>query len=153
MTSLIIFDLDGTLANGAHREHHIVRQPGDERPKDWDAYFAACRDDRPVPAIVMLYSSLRLRRHAQVEIWTGRIEQYRDDTIDWINEHLHVEPARLLMRETNDRTQDDVLKRSWLAEARGRSDEVILAFEDRKRVVEMWRAEGVLCCQVAPGEF
>ena len=44
----IVFDLDGTLADDAHRQHHIT---GDVR--DWDAYFAACGDDAPIIEPVM----------------------------------------------------------------------------------------------------
>jgi hypothetical protein len=29
----------------------------------------------------------------------------------------------------------------------------IMAFDDRARVVKMWRDNGVPCCQVAPGDF
>lgn len=30
---------------------------------------------------------------------------------------------------------------------------VQMVFEDRARVVDMWRKRGVLCAQVAPGDF
>jgi hypothetical protein len=30
---------------------------------------------------------------------------------------------------------------------------LVAAFDDRDRVVQMWRAAGVTCFQVAPGEF
>ena len=40
---LVIFDLDGTLANADHRQYLIERTP-----KDWDAYFAClCPKDAP----------------------------------------------------------------------------------------------------------
>ena len=53
-----------------------------------------------------------------------------------------------------DYTADDVLKRQWLdgmlAEDR---DRLYCAFDDRDRVVKMWRNAGVTCLQVAAGEF
>lgn len=36
----VVFDLDGTLADGDHRLHHITGET-----KDWRAFFAACGDD------------------------------------------------------------------------------------------------------------
>ena len=44
MRPLAVFDLDGTLADTRHRLHHLER-----RPADWDAFFAAARDDPPLP--------------------------------------------------------------------------------------------------------
>jgi hypothetical protein len=30
---------------------------------------------------------------------------------------------------------------------------ILFVVEDRNRVVEMWRSEGLVCLQCAPGEF
>ena len=32
-------------------------------------------------------------------------------------------------------------------------DDVLMTVDDRQRVVDMWRAEGLTCLQVAPGDF
>lgn len=158
--NIIVFDLDGTLADGTHREHHLR-----EDPKDWDSYFAACGADSVIDPIMMIFDALWAEAQdfdnasmpaitrRDVQVWTGRIEQYRQETLDWFATHYGYVPKTLLMRETTDRTADDVLKRKWLHEARARGDEVILVFEDRQRVVDMWRAEGIVCCQVAKGDF
>lgn len=152
MTALIVFDLDGTLADGSHREHHIIRPEGDLRPKDWDSYFAACGQDTFFPAMLRVFDTLSL--HFEVEVWTGRISKYEALTRAWLESNYEFYPnMRLLMRDTADRTQDDDLKRGWLHEARARGDEVIMAFEDRARVVKMWREEGVQCFQTREGDF
>ena len=31
--------------------------------------------------------------------------------------------------------------------------EPFLVFDDRQRVVDMWRRNGIQCCQVAPGDY
>lgn len=148
MSKIIVFDLDGTLALDEHRVHHLRGQE-----KNWDAYFAACPGDEPNAPIVQVYDNLIGAPGARVEIWTGRIDTYLEATLQWIEEHLIAHPDFLQMRRADDRTNDDELKRAWLSTARANGHEVVLAFEDRKRVVEMWRAEGVICAQVAPGEF
>lgn len=43
------------------------------------------------------------------------------------------------------------LKAQWLAEYG--KEKVYLVFDDRSSVVEMWRAQGLPCFQVAPGNF
>ena len=72
---MIIFDLDGTLADGKHREHHIK-----DGKSDWDAYFAACGQDEPIKPTLDIFKALTHARH--VEVWTGRPERYRDTTLD-----------------------------------------------------------------------
>jgi phosphoserine phosphatase len=144
---LIIFDLDGTLALDYHRAS-FLRQT----PKDWTSYFALCHLDFPNHPLVSTYRALLADGHF-VEIWTGRAGEYRAQTEEWIKSHLGPVPDRLRMRPVGDRMDDNELKRSWLAEARSAGDQVVLVFEDRRRVVEMWREEGVLCAQVAEGNF
>ena len=45
------------------------------------------------------------------------------------------------------------MKEELLAQVKADGYEPILAFEDRERVVDMWRRNGIQCCQVAPGDF
>lgn len=142
---LIIFDLDGTLSDGKHREHYVTRPVGE---KDWRAYFAACDDDRPIFPIVTALRAFVTAGH-DVEIWTGRSDEVADKTAAWLEKHgLKGIPMR--SRAHGDHTPDDELKASWLIECSRKPN---LIFEDRARVVAMWRSHGIVCCQVAPGEF
>lgn len=145
----VVFDLDGTLADGEHRMHYISGEK-----KDWRAFFALCGDDKPIDAGIGVLQSLLLHGGHRVEIWTGRSDEVIDQTIGWFVEHigstLWAQVDRLRMRPAGDYTQDHDLKADWLAESERKPD---LVFEDRDRVVAMWRANGVPCFQVAPGAF
>lgn len=141
----VVFDLDGTLADGSHREHWITRPVGQ---KDWRNYFAECDRDRPHSGIVTVFRALRAAGH-RVEIWTGRSAEVADKTEAWLREH-GLDGVPIKSRAEGDHTADDELKRQWLHEASRKPN---LVFEDRARVVAMWRAEGIPCCQVAPGDF
>ena len=57
------------------------------------------------------------------------------------------------MREEGDYTCDHDLKAHWLFQARNNLKQVKMTFDDRNKVVEMWRDEGITCFQVAPGNF
>ena len=48
---------------------------------------------------------------------------------------------------------DDILKIELLDQIRADGFSPIMAFDDRDRVVAAWRAAGVPCAQVAPGDF
>lgn len=159
MKPLYIFDLDGTLALIEHRRHFVERERGRQ---DWPGFFRACVDDIPnVPVIRVMEC---LRRFGDVWIFSGRSDEVRQETVEWLVRHTSFATSDfdsafgtqdvLTMRREGDYTPDDELKQRWLnlmlVEDR---DRLVGVFDDRDRVVAMWRAAGVQCFQVAPGEF
>lgn len=154
----VVFDLDGTLADATHRLGHIQKTP-----KDWDAFFEACVDDTPIKPMVALLRNLQARDYVHIEIWTGRSDQVRVQTEEWLvrngiltwrgSPHEKFGINGLRMRKQGDHRSDVEIKREWLHERRAAGIDVRLAFEDRDRVVAMWREEGVICNQVAHGNF
>ena len=58
------------------------------------------------------------------------------------------------MRREGDYTPDDELKASWYGDLNLVDRERLVGvFDDRDKVVAMWRSKGVACFQVAPGDF
>ena len=141
----IIFDLDGTLADPTHRLHFIQQQP-----KDWDGFYAACGNDRPIWSIMNILMSMRRDSH-RIEIWSGRSDTVRQQTENWLFKY-GVYYDRLVMRYDGDRREDYILKGEWLDALPSNAFPKVV-FEDRQSVVDMWRSRGVICCQVAPGNF
>jgi hypothetical protein len=92
---LAVFDLDGTLADTAHRQHFLER-----RPRDWDAFFAAAVHDPPLAEGVTL--ALGSAEECEVVYVTGRPERCRRDSLDWLRHH-GLPRGRLLMRRNDDR--------------------------------------------------
>lgn len=139
----VIFDLDGTIADISHRTHFV--RGGN---KEWDSFFAACVDDRPNWPVVRALEAHRDAGHT-VEIWSARSDVVRHETETWLDETACV-PSRLLtrMRSAGDNTPDTVLKRYWLNQLH-ESERPDIVYDDRQRVVDMWREEGIACFQVA----
>lgn len=156
MRPLYIFDIDGTICNIEHRLYFLENKTDPER---WKKFYRACKNDAPnLPVITTLEL---LRQHADIWFFSGRSEEVRYETCLWLHvnttfkmDQLASNPEWLTMRRERDYTEDDVLKQSWLDNLLTCDRERLVAvFDDRKRVVDMWRANGVPCFQVANGEF
>lgn len=150
-TPCYIFDIDGTLADMSHRLHHIVREPGDDRPKDWRACFAAAPNDTPIQHMITVCRALIEAGHFVVFV-SGRSDECRAATEAWLAQHVIGEQA-LYMRCAGDHRDDDVIKLEILAEMRRDGWPPVMVFDDRTRVVKAWRAAGIPCAQVADGDF
>jgi hypothetical protein len=138
-----VFDLDGTISIPEHRRHLLP---------NWDAFSEACDLDEPnVPVIEMLNHLCRLGH--RVGIWSARTVAVEGKTTWWLNEY-GVNPRFLeRMRPLGNFDPDEKLKRQWLHEATAAGERPDAIFDDRQKVVDMWRAEGMQCFQVAPGDF
>ena len=140
---IVICDLDGTLALDHHRNHHLQKTP-----RDWNTYFSLCEKDEPNHVIIQLIQILAF--HKTVYIFTGRRNDYRAETVRWLADH-RVPYHYLQMRPVDNRTDDFLLKMQWVKEFEIHS-RIWLTIEDRKRVVDAWRANGYPCLQVSPGD-
>lgn len=146
MMKPVIVDIDGTLADCEHRRHHVEGEK-----KDWDAFFEGMDADVPIQGVVRLVEALDRMRHPIVLI-TGRYERYRQRTIAWLLK-WGIPYDQLIMRPEGTIDISDVdLKRSIFRE-NFRAGDILFTIEDRASVVKMWREEGLLCLQCAPGEF
>lgn len=152
MTPLYIFDLDDTIRDAKHR-HHMVE--GDRRNDNasWNAFYLAAEFDPPIKPIVKLFNAL-LSTGADIILMTGSSDIARKITVDWLRKYTNYNDQTLLMRPHSDKTPDLELKKGWYnamsEEDRAR---LVCVFEDRQRVVDMWRSIGVTCCQVAPSQY
>jgi hypothetical protein len=143
-----IFDLDGTLALIDHRRHFV-----EGSHKDWNAFFDACLDDEPNEPVIQVWHALGIAGYRRL-IFSGRDDRVRQKTRTWLKTY-GLEYDELRMRPHGDFTPDDELKKKWfnLMTPREQS-QTHMVFDDRDKVVRMWREElGLTCFQVAPGDF
>lgn len=179
---MIVFDLDGTLALNDHRKHFVdpeknndfFRYNGNDFRSikcgipdlqkkfipNWNAFFEACDKDLPNRPICEIFLSLAyIPYKREIAIWSGRSEAVREKTLKWIEENIpefegiNYINRILKMRPIGDFTPDEILKEKWLDEALAIGKEITMVFDDRKKVVDMWRRRGITCLQVAKGDF
>ena len=164
MEPLYIFDLDGTLALIDHRRHFIA----DKNNQDWDAFHRACVDDEPNIPIIKILNSLKAISYANgadtptsgadILIFSGRSELVYCETVDWLKNFIYRPHVPILttikMRPLFNSIPDEILKKQWYDELpQTDKDRLVCVFDDRQKVVDMWRSIGVTCLQVSAGNF
>jgi phosphoglycolate phosphatase-like HAD superfamily hydrolase len=144
----VIFDLDGTLALIGERRALAARPDG---KINWKIFFGPenITLDKPNEPVIEMFKCLADRGFRMI-ILSGRDAITRIETSAWLEEH-GIRPDILWMRPQGSFTPDDVLKKTWLDEIG--ADRVFCVFDDRDKVVQMWRNNGLTCFQVAPGNF
>ena len=148
MKNKVIFDLDGTLALIDERRALAAKPDG---KINWKVFFAPenIALDKPNEPVIEMFKCLADRGFEMI-ILSGRDAISRTETRAWLKEH-GIFPDILWMRPQGSFTPDDVLKQTWLGEIG--VDNVFCVFDDRDKVVKMWRDNGLTCFQVAPGNF
>lgn len=146
-----IIDIDGTLALGHFDE------PGRRGPYDW---HRVSEDDPNWPVIHMVRA---LGGRAGLVFLSGRDEVCRDVTLEWLWKVVHPRHSdgtryaaadfNLLMRPAGDYRKDAIVKAEIFWEHIASRWHVLGVIDDRRQVVTMWRSLGLMCAQVAEGDF
>lgn len=143
---VVVFDIDGTLANNDHRIGFIQT-----KPKNWKAYHAITGDDILNFDIAYIHG-LFVAAQDQILICTGRNESQRIVTADWLNRY-NLTHTEMFMRADGDYRDDGIIKSELLDRIIEKYGFPYLWFDDRNRVVEAIRARGVRVLQVREGNF
>lgn len=133
---LLIIDVDGTLSDHRHRIL-FVTGPG---KKDYPAYYAKQVFDPPIPEAQSCLFHLTERRRVEIAKLTGRPEEYRKDTEEWLNLHFPFLYGNLYMRSTGDYSKAVVFKETVLKSFM-RDD--IVGIDDDERNAEMYGRYGI----------
>ncbi len=141
---IIIVDIDWTVANKWSRS-----------PYDYTKVL----EDTPYRDVITLLGIPTLDRSDvtpkpgfKIGFVTGRPESCREDTTKWLKTHLPFEFEFVRMRATGDTRWDDIVKHEIASEI-AKEWYIYAVFDDRNRVVEMWRKAGIRCLQVQEGNF
>lgn len=149
----MIVDIDGTVANIDHRLHFLEKTT--EHKPNWTKFLSACDQDAPKRDVIDIVKFIRKNQNVDTIFCSGRGDEYRDKTKKWLDENgLKYHYEGLFMRRRADYRQDNLIKEIILDfEILTRYRSVFVAIDDRDQVVQMWRKRGLLCLQVANGDF
>jgi|TARA_R110000803_G_scaffold61444_1_gene121246 acid phosphatase class B len=149
----VIFDLDGTIALIDDRRTLSTKLNG---KIDWDIFFNPSNIslDKPNESVIKMVQLLKSDGH-RIVIFSGRSKGTKEATTKWLNK-FDVPFDVLKMRPTSREfmfMSDDKLKQDWLDDLFPDKNDILCVFDDRDKVVKMWRANGLTCLQVAEGNF
>jgi len=87
-----------------------------------------------------------------VIVMSGRDEACREETQNWLTDNM-IWADHVFMRPQGDMRPDNLIKAELFDKYVRDNFDVQFVLDDRDQVVEMWRAMGLTCLQVAPGDF
>jgi hypothetical protein len=131
----VVVDMDGTIADASRREAKFLRG----KKKNWLGFFKDMEKDPPIKDV--LDRVMELSDTHDIVILTGRPEKYRPQTESWLRKYK-VPAVEVLMRHAGDTRRDFESKSELMKDLIGRRN-VVLALDDRKPVVELYRKLGV----------
>lgn len=143
--SVVVFDIDGTLADVTHRQHFVKG-----KKKNWHGFNQAMINDTPNTAIVALYKALWDKYY--LIIASGRADNYRSQTEEWFKK-WQIPVNEIHMRNFGDYRADDIIKEEILHQLQNKGYQIQFVVDDRDSVVAMWRKNGITCLQCNYGDF
>jgi phosphoglycolate phosphatase-like HAD superfamily hydrolase len=140
---LVIWDIDGTLADVEHRVGFVRNHP-----KNWAAFEAGIPHDGVLSQTAFLYRQMVQNPNITILLLTGRNESSRAITEKWLTENDLNGYDRLFMKSKShmkDTDQKEAVLDAVIAEF---GHAPCAVFEDRARVVSMWKRRGVFVFNV-----
>lgn len=143
--SVVICDIDGTVADLTHRLRHLK-----EDPKDWKSFFADTYLDtvlhRNREVLIDFYN-----KGKAIIFVTGRPDDTKDTTIKWLDDNGMSFGFTLIMRRSGDHRPDDEVKEQILNTYFPDKHVIHKVIDDRPSVIRMWKRNGLDVLDVGDG--
>lgn len=133
----VLVDIDGTVA-----------LMGDRSPYD-ETYVDR---DQPNTPVIDVACAMRAAGH-RIVFLSGRTTGCREATTAWLSRHVGGDFDGPFMRTVGDQRKDSIVKAELFDEHVRDTYAVRCVLDDRKQVVDAWRAMGLTVLQVAEGDF
>ncbi len=137
LPSIVIFDIDGTLAH----------MNGKRSPFDWNRVDVDDLD-RTVANAFRDHMTLGHR----IFVVSGRDEAARQKTEEWLD-FYGLKYEKLLMRKAGDFRKDNIVKEEIYNHYIKGKYNITVIYDDRQQVVDMWRSLGMKVFQVEKADF
>jgi predicted kinase len=137
-----LVDLDGTVADLSHRSSPYAANE--------------CLYDSPIKPVIETIISL-YKTGSKIIFMSGRSNQFKDLSEQWINEYIQIDGTpikyELFMRSAGDQRGDQIIKKELFEKHVKNNYYTIAVFDDRPKVIRMWRSIGLTVFQLNDVEF
>lgn len=142
----VIVDVDETLCDVSGIRHLYAE------PDDFRSFTLASRGCMPRREVLDWCHQHFHQNGYALLVLTGRSDEFRDITVDWLDEHLRLPYAGLWMRPTGHYGSNTRVKREIYAEL-ARSFDIRAAIDDDPLIAEMWVGLGISTTLVPEVEY
>ncbi|MDA8196473.1 MAG: hypothetical protein M0019_04560 [Actinomycetota bacterium] len=142
---VVVVDIDGVLADASKRQHYL-----ENRPKDWQLFFAASAEDEVIEEVKRLLELLN--ESVTVVLLTGRPTSIADLTIEWLNRNA-IRWNLLISRPTGDYTLATKFKEYETSRLLELGARIHLCIDDDPNNIEMYRKLGLPSLYVHSGYY
>ena len=146
MKKVVIFDVDGTIADVEHRRHFVNGN------NDWDSFRKETVNDTPVQWVCDI-AKRHIAQGDEVAFFSARNESERDITERQISEWIGDGHKGVFLRPDGDYRCDAEFKSELADRFEDIGGQIDLVYDDRNKVVDMWRQRGTTVVQVQNGDF
>lgn len=133
----VLVDIDGTVALMQGRSPYDETRVHEDQP------------NHPIRQVVWALNAAGYR----IVFLSGRTEACREATEEWLATHLALPYHGPFMRPVGDTRKDSIVKAELFDRHVRDNYDVTCVLDDRRQVVDMWRAMGLTVLQVAEGDF
>lgn len=146
--NVVIFDVDGTLADSSPRVHYV--QPIEGEKKNHKAFLSEVGNDLPRQTIVDWLNACYDAGDICLIVSGRTLGIAGDSTEAWLH-RVGAKFHHLFMRAANDFRDDTEVKQDILDKLLKWIDksQILFAVDDRKRICDMWRKNGITVYCVA----
>ena len=131
----ILVDIDSTLADVKHREHHVKHEL--KKHNNWTAFYDALGMDLPIMSTIEKVQSF-YRQGLTVILCTGRPDKYLEQTKLWLSK-FDVPYHKLIMKTPpHYRTKAPIWKANVVCELQDLGYNIKLAIDDDPSVREIF---------------
>lgn len=133
----VLCDIDGTIADCRHRQHHVR-----DGKRDWKSFFADMDKDTVKGDVRKILIDLYNQMYTIIFV-SARPEEYRETTLKWLEENNLSFAFTLLMRANGDTREDSIVKKEILDRYFPDKSKIHKVLDDRPQVIRMWRENGL----------
>ena len=145
---VVLFDLDGVLADAGHRQHFLhLAEP------NWEGFYGGVGADAPLQDGLALLDAIR--PDLPVVILTARIDDIAQTTIEWLRQH-GVRWDMLVCRPPADSDESTMAVDYKRVEVRAllkAGITPVLAIDDNRKIVAMYEEFGIISAYIPSGYY